>query len=344
MSIRRSRSVTISDVAEAAGVSRAAVSKVIRNAYGVSPAMRHRVEAAIAELGYRPSVAARALRGSSYRLGLEIPHVSARFTTQIVEGAKQAVAGTPYQIILAPADGPEYGTLESLADGLVDGIIAVSPLVDPAWLENLARRVPVVMLGRHDRPQGYDTVIGDDHTGARAVMAHLLQLGHRRIAHLTEPEAVTAPGCGTPHAIRLEIYRTCMAEAGLADLIQVARRETSADQASKAAAELLARADPPTAIFAGHDDIALDVLDAVATAGLRGKISVVGYDNTDLAAHPLIDLTSVDQQGVEMGAQAATMLLERLQGRTEPRAFVATTSLRVRGSTTPPREDGDQLE
>ena len=93
------RSVTIDDVAREAGVSRAAVSKVIRNAYGVSPGMRERVEAAIAELGYRPSVAARAMRGSSYRLGLEIPHIGARFMAQIVEGAKAALAGTPYQLV-----------------------------------------------------------------------------------------------------------------------------------------------------------------------------------------------------------------------------------------------------
>ncbi|MEU8244029.1 LacI family DNA-binding transcriptional regulator [Actinoplanes missouriensis] len=330
MSIRKGRSVTISDVAEAAGVSRAAVSKVIRNAYGVSPGMRERVEDAIEQLGYRPSVAARALRGSSYRLGLETPHANARFMTQIVEGAKRAVTGTPYQIILAPADGPEYGTLESLADGLVDGIIAVSPLVDQTWLEDLAKRVPVVMLGRHDTPQGYDTVIGDDHAGARAVMRHLLCLGHRRIAHLTEPEPVTAPGCGTPHAIRLEVYRACMIEAGLADHIQIARRTASADSAQSAAAELLARPDPPTAIFAGHDDMAVDALAAAAGRG----VAIAGYDNTDLAAHPLIGLTSVDQQGVEMGAQAATMLLERLQGRTEPRRYMATTELRIRTSTT----------
>jgi LacI family transcriptional regulator len=350
MSIRRGRSVTISDVAEAAGVSRAAVSKVIRNAYGVSPGMRTRVETAIERLGYRPSVAARALRGSSYRLGLEVPHVNARFMTQIMTGAKQAVSGTPYQVILAPADGPEYSTLESLADGLVDGIIAVSPLVDPAWLEDLAGRIPVVMLGRHDRPTGYDTVIGDDRTGARAVMRHLFDLGHRRIAHLTEPEPVTAPGTGTPHAIRLEVYRTCMTEAGLGALIQVARRHDDSEPARQAAAELVTGPDRPTAIFAGHDDIALDALAAVAAAGLRDRVAVVGYDNTDLAEHPLIDLTSIDQEGVAMGAQAAGMLLERLQGRTEPRHYVATTRLHVRGSSIRPTGDraetgrGDQFE
>ena len=155
--------------------------------------------------------------------------------------------------MLAPADGPEYGTIESLADGLVDGIIAVSPLVDPAWLENLARRVPIVMLGRHDQPDTYDTVVGDDVAGARAAMGHLLELGHRRIAHLTEPEAVTAPGSGTPHSIRLETYLACMAEAGLTDLVEIARRGTAADGASpghggaaRAGTTRRRRSSPPT--------------------------------------------------------------------------------------------------
>jgi LacI family transcriptional regulator len=337
MSITKGRAATISDVAATAGVSRAAVSKVIRNAYGVSPGMRERVEAAIEELGYRPSVAARALRGSSYRIGLEIPDVGARFMGQIVEGAKRAVAGTPYQLVLAPADRLEYGALESLAASSVDGIIAVAPLVEPEWLEELAARVPTVMIGRHDHPAGYDTVVGDDHAGTRAVMNHLFDLGHRRIAHLTEPEIVTVPGRGTPHAIRLEVYQACMAEAGLGHLGRVARWDNTREGTQAITEDLLGRPDPPTAIFAGHDDIAMHALAAVVATGRRGEVAVAGYDNTDVAAHPLIDLTSVDQQGVEMGTQAATMLLERLQGRREPREFVAATTLRVRGSTAGPQ-------
>jgi LacI family transcriptional regulator len=338
MTLIERRAITINDVARQAGVSRAAVSKVIRNAYGVSPTMRQRVEAAIAELGYRPSVAARALRGSSYRIGLEIPHVNARFMSQIVEGAKHALSGTPYQLVLAAADGPEYGTIESLADGLVDGIVAVSPLVDPAWLEDLSRRVPIVMLGRHDDGQGYDTVVGDDEVGARAAMRHLLELGHRRIAHVTESEAVTRPGSGTPHSIRLKTYLECMAEAGLQDQVEVGRRDVSEESVREAAVGLLAKPDPPTAIFAGHDDIAFGVLAGIVDSGLLpGKVSVVGYDNTDLAAHPLIGLTSVDQAGEEMGSQAVTMLLERFQGRTEPRQYVVTPRLEIRTSTAPLR-------
>ena len=160
------RATTINDVARVAGVSRAAVSKVLRDAPGVSPAMRERVTRAIGELGYRPSVHGRAaLRGSSYRMGLEIPHIGARFMIQVVDGAKSALAGTPYQLLVAPADGPEYDALEALADGLVDGIIAISNAIDRRWLEELALRVPVVMLGSHDEAQNYDTVMGDDVVG-----------------------------------------------------------------------------------------------------------------------------------------------------------------------------------
>ncbi len=331
------RPVTINDVARAAGVSRAAVSKVIRDAYGVSPEMRERVGLAIEQLGYRPSVAARALRGSSYRLGLEIPLVGARFMTQIVDGATSALAQTAYQLVLAPAEGPEYSAIVALADGLTDGIVVVSPKVATGWLEELAQRVPVVMLGRHDDPESYDTVVGDDVLGARAAMNHLLELGHRRIAHLTEREVVTAPGSGTPHAVRLQVYTDCMAEAGLGSLVTVARRGRGEDGARLATRELLAVREPPTAIFAGHDDLAIGALAAIADAGYRyGEVSVVGYDNTDLAAHPLLSLTSVDQKGVEMGAEAVTMLLERIKGRTERRQHVVTPSLRVRRSTTPP--------
>ena len=334
------RSVTIDDVARVAGVSRAAVSKVIRNASGVSPGMRERVGVAIEQLGYRPSAAARAMRGSSYRLGLEIPHVSARFMNQIVDGAKRTLAGTPYQLVLAPAEGPEYGAIEALADGLVDGIIAISPMVEPTWLEGLARRVPIVMLGRHDDPENYDTMVGDDVAGARLAMDHLLGLGHRSIAHLTEPETVTRPESGTPHAVRLQVYAEIMAQAGHEDLVQIARRSPGEDSARRATVELMSRATPPTAIFAGHDDLALGALAGIADCGHAfGDISVVGYDNTDLAAHPLISLTSIDQQGVEMGSQAVTMLLERIQGRSEPRQHVVTPSLRVRASTSPPPAD-----
>jgi LacI family transcriptional regulator len=327
---------TIEDVARAAGVSRAAVSKVLRNAYGVSPAMKDRVTAAIEELNYRPRVAARAMRGATFTIGFELPDFGNPFFTRVLAGASAALRDTPYQLIIAPAepDAMErqgYRALESLADRQVDGVVAVSPLVSQDWLERWAAHTPVVMLGRHDHSSHYDTVVGDDTAGARAVMRHLLELGHEHIAHLTRPDYVTASGSGTPHALRLEAYLDCMAEAGLSHHARVARCQEGDGLAYAAAAELLADGEPPTAIFAAHDELAIGALRAVAESG--HDISVAGYDNVQLAAFPGISLTTVDQSGERMGARAVELLLQRLAGRDDPIHEVITPELVVRGST-----------
>jgi LacI family transcriptional regulator len=336
------RAATIEDVARQAGVSRAAVSKVIRNAYGVSPAMRERVNAAIEALDYRPSVAARAMRGSSFTIGIELPHIGNPFFTKIIAGAAAALEGTDYQLIIAPAnvDGEEgVRAIGALADRQVDGIVAISPLVAPEWLERLATRVPVVMLGRHDHSPAYDTVTGDDVEGTRLVMEHLFGLGHRRIVHMTRNEEVTRPGSGNPHAIRYERYLAHMREAGFADHIRVVRTGIDEEAARLDTLALLDQ-DPPTAIFVGNDELALGTLRAVGEFGLSpAEVSVVGYDDVDLASYPAISLTTVHQPGEEMGERAIRLLLERIDGRTEPTHFSVTPSLRARGSTQPARAD-----
>ena len=193
------------------------------------------------------------------------------------------------------------------------------------------------MLGRHDEPRNYDTVVGDDVVGAQAVMDHLIDLGHSRIAHLTEPPDVTVPG--SPHALRLETYLSRMAKAGFEPI--VSRTGHTSQTAHDATVELLARPDRPTAVFAGHDQLAIGALAAIAEHGLTAAdVSVVGYDDTELAAHPAISLTSVDQSGRDMSRQAVTLLLERIQGRTEPRKCPTTPELRVRRSTAPPPGGG----
>jgi LacI family transcriptional regulator len=332
------RAATIEDVARAAGVSRDAVSKVIRNAYGVSPAMKERVSAAIEALDYRPRVAARAMRGSSFTLGFELPHIGNPFFTKIIAGATRALQGTDYQLIIAPADidGEEgVRAIGALADRQVDGIVAISPLVSPEWLERLAVRVPIVMIGRHDHPTTYDTVTGDDVEGTRLVMEHLFGLGHRRIVHLTRSEAVTRPGSGNPHAVRLERYLAHMHEAGFADDIRVVRTGLDEEAARLDTLALLAE-DVPTAIFVGNDELAFGTLRALNEHGAAAEeVSVVGYDDVDIASYPAISLTSVNQSGEAMGEQAIRLLLERIQGRTEPTHFSVQPSLKVRRSTRP---------
>lgn len=326
------RRPSISDVAQAAGVSPAAVSKVIRNAYGVSPGMRERVETAIQQLDYRPSVAARAMRGASFTIGFELPHLGNDFFTQITQGAANALAGSGYQLLISPGQQHLDGSavLEGMVDRQVDGIIAISSEVSVAWLEGLTRSVPLVLLGRHERSSHFDTVSGNDLAGANLAMDHLFALGHRRIAHLT----LVPPTEGAPHAARLAAYRVRMEQAGYEpDVVY-----TDTEQDTYAAARALLQRDvPPTAVFAGHDALAIRVLGAVSDLGLSAdEVSVVGYDGVPLADHPLISLTTVDQFGVDMGATAAELLLERIRdGRSESRHCQLDPRLLDRGSTKP---------
>lgn len=317
MTVQDKRSITIEDVARLAGVSRAAVSKVIRDAYGVSDEMRTKVGSAIAELGYRPRVSARGMRGSTYTLGVEIPSIFNQFFPKVINGASAALADTRYQLIIAPA-GPNHDlgpqAIEVLADRQVDGIVAISSKVSTEWLEDLAQQIPLVMLGRHDESLGYDTLVGDDIAGARIAVQHLYDLGHRRIVHLTLAE--DGLSSNTPHKVRVTGFRQAMAELGLEP--EIVWVEPNQEGARHGALALLAGAEGAVAVFAAHDELAMGVLEAVAELGLTpGQASVVGYDDTDIAAHPLVSLTSINQSGTQMGAIAVRLLLERIQGRTE---------------------------
>ncbi|MFC8798632.1 LacI family DNA-binding transcriptional regulator [Promicromonospora sp. NPDC057138] len=339
----RPRPSTIEDVAREAGVSRAAVSKVIRNAYGVSARMRAQVEAAIERLEYRPRVAARAMRGASFTLGFEIPQVGNDFLTMIVDGATEALAASPYQLIIAPLgrDQKSDMAINSLADRQVDGIVAISPRVDPAWMERIAERTPLVMIGRHDTSDRYDTITGDDRSGAEQVMTHLIELGHRRIVHLTiyplRPEPPWAGQAGDePHVIRNAVYHERMLGLGLRP--RVVHTVFDGSEAHAATRSVLDSPEPPTAIFAGNDTLAIGVLSAIADAGLDERdVSVVGYDDIPIARHPLVSLSSVDQSGVTMGREAARLLLEQLAGRTTTVQLEIATQLRERRSSAPPR-------
>lgn len=333
---------TIVDVARLAGVSPAAVSKVIRGAYGVSPSMRERVEAAIDQLAYRPRIAARAMRGSTFSIGIELPHPGYHFFTKILQGATAALRDTRYRPIVVPTatDAERDGrALDMLADHQVDGIVAVSPLVSPDRLERIAARTPVVMLGRHDRTASYDTVTGDDVEGTRLVMEHLLGLGHRRVAYLVQRGQAAMPGIGTPQELRMERYLEHMRGAGLGEAARIVRT-ADGDLVPESAVEELLAPERPTAILVGRHELALELLQALAERGLsRAEVAVAGYDDTYLAGHPAVGLTCVDQDGAEMGAKAIRLLLERIGGRTEAAHLTVEPTLKARASTRPVRRE-----
>ncbi|MGL3198862.1 MULTISPECIES: substrate-binding domain-containing protein [Curtobacterium] len=332
-----SRPPTITDVAELAGVSRAAVSKVLRGAYGVSPGMRERVEAAIRSLDYRPSAAARALRGRGWTIGVELVSVGNPFFDEVLAGITATIATSPYQLVLAPAtsdSGHGRRALDALVDRNVDGLIAISPLVPRPELESIARRVPLVLMGRHNPSGHYDSVVGDDVAGTHLALEHLASLGHRRIAHLTVRAEVVGTDDGNPHRIRAQAYRSFMAERFPEVHPHTAHvRSTAQDDVDAAMAELLFAEHHPTALFAADDGLGIRALWSLTELGLVDQVALVGYDGSGLGAHPALALTSVDQHGAALGAAAARHLLARIDGRTEAVDEVLAPALRVRRSS-----------
>ncbi|MGI8334523.1 LacI family DNA-binding transcriptional regulator [Actinomadura scrupuli] len=316
------------------------MSKVLRNAYGVSPAMRDRVKAAIDELGYRPHAAARAMRGRTFTIGVLLPDIRNPVFPDIVDGLISQVAAADYQVIIVQGGSDpksEARAINALVDRQVDGLLVVAPLTSKAPLEEVAEGVPTVVLGPHEKSAVYDSVLDDDDAGVELVMEHLIALGHRRIAHIAHQDSSRRRPGATLQTIRAQTYKRVMRDRGLADDIAVAVTSYTEEGGYLGARELLARSPRPTAIFAGADLAAFGALAAVHEAGLAvpADISVAGYNNTRLAALSNISLTSVDQDGTTMGRTVGRLLLERIEGRAASVRFAINPVLVPRRSTGP---------
>ncbi|MES5823093.1 LacI family DNA-binding transcriptional regulator [Streptomyces sp. RG80] len=334
-----SRRVTIQDVANEAQVSVSAVSKVLRDAYGVSAEMRAKVTAAIDKLGYRPQTGARAMRGSSFTIGVMLTEISSPFQQQIAEAITDELEPGPYQEILISGGVTaerQQRSIEALVDRQVDGLIVIAPIMKTSWLERLAASLPTVVVARHGGGANFDTVVDDDHGGARLVVDHLVRLGHERITHTSHPSGGLKPPTALSHTARCDGYVAAMERHGLRpDVVETAYSE---EGGHRAAVQALARPTRPTAVFAGADIAALGVLRAAEEHGLRvpEDLTVAGYDNIHISALGRISLTTVDQSDVVTGHMSARLLLERLKGRTQPVHYVIAPRLVPRGTSAAP--------
>ncbi|HZY67512.1 MAG TPA: LacI family DNA-binding transcriptional regulator, partial [Devosia sp.] len=186
--------MTIRDVAEDAGVSVAAVSKVLRDAYGVSDALRAKVKASIDRLSYRPHAAARGMRGQTYTLGFLIPDLHNPFFADIHAGVNTALERTQYQLLMGVSDSDpnsETALMEAMMDRRMDGVILIGSRIAAEQLAEVASRIPVVVIAFH--PQGetnFDTVNNDDRLGATLVVQHLVGAGYENIAFLSQQISV----------------------------------------------------------------------------------------------------------------------------------------------------------
>ena len=331
--------VTIRTVAEDAGVSVAAVSKVLREAYGVSDALKERVQSSMQRLGYRPHAAARGMRGQTYTLGFLIPDLHNPFFADIHAGLNAALERTQYQPMLGVSGSiaqTEKALVEAMVDRRMDGIIAIGARMPPDELHEVASRIPTVLIAYYaGAGANFDTVNNDDQHGARLVVEHLVASGYRHIAYLSQDLHSTADAQVTTQR---EIgFRAAMQAAGLGRHIQVVHALQTSRETQAVARHLLEQRNRPEAIFCWTDFIALEVLSVARDMGLSvpGDLAVVGYDNTSYCDLAQNALTSIDQSGQVLGLQAARLLIERIKGRTEPEHYVVTPRLVARASSQP---------
>lgn len=335
---RKSTRVTIRTVAEDAGVSVAAVSKVLREAYGVSEALRARVQASMQKLSYRPHAAARGMRGRTYTLGFLIPDLHNPFFADIMAGLNAALERTQYQTLLGVSDSVapnESALIEAMIDRQMDGIIVIGPRLPLQEVREIAGRIPLVLIAHHPSEKlNFDTVNNDDRLGAKLVVQHLVDEGHKNIAYLSQQlHGANLPAMVT--TLREAGYREAMQEAGLGKNIQVVEAMQTSREVQHAARQLFESRHKPDAIFCWTDFIALEVISAAREVGLSvpGDLAVVGYDNTSLCDLLQNSLTSVDQSGQVLGLQAARLLIERIEGREAAEHFVVPPRLVARASS-----------
>lgn len=342
----KSERVTIYDVARHAGVSKSLVSLVLRGSEQVSAARREAVERSIAELGYRPSRAAAALAGQrSNTIGVVIDDFANPWFVELLAGLREGLSGTRFHVGVADAalnahlrESPVSGYLAARVDGL---LIAAEPQEPPPVETAGAPRtpapvsgvgVPTVLVGHRDRGvEGADRVAADEAAGARLAVDHLRELGHRRIAFVS--------GDSGPARERARGYREAMAAAGLAAM--QSRPLDADDRGGYLATRALLAGQPHlTAIVAANDLMALGAWQALRERGrdVPGDVSLVGYDDTTIAATGLIGLTSVDPRSAEIGCLAARALLARIDDPARPPAdVVVDPRLVVRTTTGSPR-------
>jgi DNA-binding LacI/PurR family transcriptional regulator len=325
---------TMEDVARRAGVSRALVSLVFRESPNVSDERRARVVSAAAELGYSPNLAARALASRRTRtVGVLLNTLSNPFFAEITEGIEAVASELRYHLLLSTGGRNrrrEVDALDAFLENRVDGGILVSPDVSAADLARLAKVAPLVVTGRLLRGPGIDRVNTDDALGAHLAVAHLADLGHHHITHIDG-------GDGANSRPRRAGYERAMRERGLEPVVIPA--EFTEVAGADAVDRILRRSPLPTAIFAANDLIAAGAMDRLEDEGLRipEDISLVGYDNTFLAALHHVSLTTINQPRQEMGRLAMRTLIQRLdEPDRRPVTHILEPSLVVRRTTGPP--------
>ncbi len=330
---------TIRDVARAANVSIATVSRVLNDSPAVRPATRDKVAAVMADLDYVPNLTARRLSlGRTLTIGIALPFLTLPSFVERLRGVQYVLTESEYDLALFSAETPNR--LESCLANLfgrarVDGAIVVSFQLNEEQVNQfLQSDIPVVVIDAW-QPE-MNRVIVDDVEGGRLAINHLLELGHRRIAFLSD--YLENPFNFVSMQYRFDGYRQALEEAGIEFNPEYQQEgELGGREAYQKAVKLLTLPDRPTAIFAASDTHAIGVLKAAHDLGIKvpEDLSVIGYD--DIRDAEYLHLTTIRQHLFEMGVEGANMLLRELREPAgDPLEVCLPTQLVVRGTTASP--------
>jgi DNA-binding LacI/PurR family transcriptional regulator len=346
--MNRGRAVTMSDIAAAAGVSQSTVSRILNNtplSIPVSAKTRERVEALALEFGYRPHPIARALRGApTMLLGAVVRDVTDLFFSSAIEALSIEARARGYSVVLGHArqQADEALALAAVLEARhCDAIVLLGDLrEEPRLVEDLRdARIPVIGLWRGSEVvgDGFRTVGVDNRAGIRSALAHLVSLGHRRIGF------VRGPALGDMRE-REAAYDEYMREHGTAPPAgYVQRVQNTTGGGVLALGKLLALREPPTAIVAATDVLAIGIIHAVYERGLTvpKDLSVVGFDDIPLASATVPGLTTVQMPIGKMVAAAVNLAIgidARKNMATASKPVIFKPKLIVRRSTTPPAQ------
>ncbi|MES2311473.1 MAG: LacI family DNA-binding transcriptional regulator [Pseudomonadota bacterium] len=331
--------VRLEDVARAASVSPKTVSRVLNDEANVSDETRKRVRAAMEAMDYRPHPSARSLAGSRSFLVAMLydnnDNPASTYLAEIQDGVLEACDAYRYSMMVRPLRMRSDDFIRRLdtliSDHHPDGVVLTPPITDYApLLKRLRERnVPYASVSPMQRRNAIGVTM-DEQRAARAIVEHLLALGHRRIAHVI---GIADHGASR---WRLAGYREAMAAAGLPeDPALVVQGAFTFGSGVAAARELFALEQRPTAVFAANDDMATGVMWAAGEYGLKvpHDLSVCGFDDTPLARQLWPALTTIQQPSREMGKIAAQQLLNLLRGRGPGQLVEIPFSLQIRDST-----------
>jgi LacI family transcriptional regulator len=333
------RAPTQSDIAKAAGVSTATVSRVLNGSPLVRPAVRERIEGVIAKLGYFPHAAARALASRrTYTIGAVIPTLNNAIFAASVNALERELQAARYTLFLAVSNydlDAEENQARRLVERGIEGIMLVGNAHSPRVYEMLdAAGIPQVNTWAFDPRRGRPNIGFRNGEAAALVVDHLLQLGHKRIG------MVVGIVEGNDRARdRLAAVRKRLAAHGLALVPEATMEAEYAISAGRAAmTRILETGVMPTALIGGNDVLALGLLFEAQDRGIAvpEQLSITGFDNLSLTEHIRPSLTTVDVPATEMGHLAARALLKSIEGRGRPRSQRLAAPLLVRETTAPP--------